>query len=401
MINHTCWLDVDLDIISDNIKNIKKYLGSTKLLAVVKANAYGHGLYPVACSAVESGADYLGVASLEEGIFLRQKGISQPILVFNTILPEQADDVLNYDLTATVCSFDVVQALEEAAARQNKKAIVHVKVDTGFGRFGVLPEHAFEMIRVINLNFKNLYIEGLYTHFSMAGNEKITRHQFNIFSSLIKTLKEQGYEIPLKHVCNSIAALNYPDMHLDMVRIGNLIYGLVPSKDLKISNPSKICSRVIFVKNLPKGHYVGYGNKYKTKRPTTIAIVPFGYYDGLEVYVSQPNGILDAIKNFIKQLLANIGVNGLGRKVKINGVTCNILGKISMQNCIVDVTDIKDNIFVGDIAELNARRVNLSNSIARIYHRAGQVFLENDIIFAENSFDLSPEPGRRRETSIG
>lgn len=397
MINPTSWVDVDLDAISDNVRNIKKYLSSTRLLAVVKANAYGHGLYPIACCAVESGADYLGVSSLEEGIFLRKKGISQPVLVFNTILPEQAADVLSYDLTATVCSFDVVQALDEAAARQNKKATVHLKIDTGFGRFGVLPEHAVEMIRVTTLNFKNIYIEGLYTHFSMAANEKITRSQFNLFLSLIKTLKDQGYEIPLKHACNSTAVLNYPDMHLDMVRIGNLIYGLVPSKDLKITNPSKIYSKIILLKNLPKGHYVGYGNKYKTKRSTTIAIVPFGYFEGLEVFVSQPNGIWDGIKNFIKQILAKFGINSSSRKVNIHGVSCNILGKISMQNCIVDVTDIKDNVFVGDVVEFNARRVNLSQSITRIYHRAGQVLLENDIIFTENRSNLAPTASQRRE----
>jgi len=401
MINPTSWVDVDLDKISDNVKNIKKYLGSTRLMAVVKANAYGHGLYPIACCAVESGADFLGVSSLEEGIFLRKKGISQPVLVFNTILPEQAADVLAYDLTATVCSLDVVQALDEAAARQNKKATVHVKVDTGFGRFGALPEHAAEMIRVITLNFKNIYIEGLYTHFSMAANEMITRRQFKIFLSLIKTLKEQGFEIPLKHVCNSIAALNYSDMHLDMVRIGNLIYGLVPSKDIVITNPSKICSRIIFLKNLPKGHYVGYGNRYKTKRPTTIAVVPFGYYDGLEVFVSQPNGFWDGIKICIKQILSKFGINGSSRKVRIHGVSCNILGKISMQNCIVDVTEIKNNIFVGDVVELNARRVNLAHSIARIYHRAGQVFSENDTIITENSSNSAPPASQRRETSIG
>src|SRR5690606_34266502 len=111
---------------------------------------------------------------------------------------------------------------------------------------------------------------------------------------------EQGIEIPIKHVCNSVAALNYPEMHLDMVRVGNLIYGMVPSKEIAITNPSKICSRVIFLKNLPKGHYIGYGNKYKTKKPTTIAVVPFGYFDGLEVYVFQPNGFLDGLKYLIK-----------------------------------------------------------------------------------------------------
>lgn len=401
MINPTSWVDVDLDTISDNIKTIKEYLGTTRLLAVVKANAYGHGIYPVAACAVESGADYLGVSSLEEGIFLRQKGINEPVLVFNTVLPEQAEDVLKYDLTATVCSFDAVQALNDAALTMNKKAFVHVKIDTGFGRFGVLPEHAAEIVRVITTNFKNIYIEGIYTHFSLATNAKVTRKQFNIFLSIIEQLEDQGYRIPLKHVCNSTAALNYPDMHMDMVRIGNLVYGLCPSRNLKINNPANIYSKIILLKNLPKGYYIGYGNRFKTRRPTTIAIVPFGYYDGLELLISQPNGIWDAFKNFIKQILAGFGIISATRKVRVNGILCNILGKISMQNCIVDVTNIKDAVFVGDVVEVNARRINLSHSLARIYHRADKVFSETETVFAENEANLNPNAKRRRETSIG
>jgi alanine racemase len=401
MINPTSWVDVDLDIISENIKTIKKYLGTTRLLAVVKANAYGHGIYPVAACAVESGADYLGVSSLEEGIFLRQKGIKEPVLVFNTVLPEQAEEVLNYNLTATVCSFDAVQALNDAALKMNKKAFVHVKIDTGFGRFGVLPEHTVEMVRVIITNFENIHIEGIYTHFSLATNEKITRKQFDVFLSVIKLLEGQGYKIPLKHVCNSSAALNYPDMHMDMVRVGNLVYGLCPSKNLKINNPTKIYSKIILLKNLPKGHYVGYGNRFRTRRPTTIAIVPFGYYEGLELLISQPNGIWDGLKNFFKQVLAGFGIIGATRKVRINDIQCNILGKISMQNCIVDITDIKDEVFVGDIVEVIARRINLSQSIARIYHKADKIFSETETVFDENGSKLISNAIQRRETSIG
>ncbi|MGI5859499.1 MAG: alanine racemase [Tepidanaerobacteraceae bacterium] len=401
MINAASWVDIDLDAISNNIKTIKEYIGNTRLLVVVKANAYGHGIYPVAACAVESGADFLGVSSLEEGIFLRQRGITEPVLIFNTVLPEQAEDMLKYDLTATVCSFDAVQALNDAAMKMNKKAVVHVKVDTGFGRFGVLPEHAVEMVRLIITNFENIYIEGMYTHFSSAMNKNITRKQFNVFLSIIEQLESQGYKIPLKHVCNSAATLNYPDMHLDMVRIGNLVYGLCPSKNLKINNPAKIYSKIILLKKLPKGHYVGYGSRFKTKRPTTIAIVPFGYYDGLELLIFQPNGIWDSLKNFFKQLLAGFGIVSATRKVKINGIQCNILGKISMQNCVVDVTDIKDNVFVGDIVEVNARRINLSHSLSRIYRRAGQVFSETDTAFTVSKVDTSSNAKQRRETSIG
>ena len=172
-------------------------------------------------------------------------------------------------------------------------------------------------------------------------------------------------------------------------------------KNLKINNPAKIYSKIILLKKLPKGHYVGYGSRFKTKRPTTIAIVPFGYYDGLELLIFQPNGIWDSLKNFFKQLLAGFGIVSATRKVKINGIQCNILGKISMQNCVVDVTDIKDNVFVGDIVEVNARRINLSHSLSRIYRRAGQVFSETDTAFTVSKVDTSSNAKQRRETSIG
>ena len=272
MINEVTWLDVDLNIISENIKAIKKYIGNTKLLAVVKANAYGHGILPVAYCAIENGANCLGVSSVEEAVLLRENGIREQILVFNSILPEQAKKVLEYDLTATVCSFDVVQAINEWALRRDKKATVHIKIDTGFGRFGVLPEYAPEFVKIITDSFENIYLEGIYTHFSAAANEKNTRKQFNIFAKVIQQLDRNGFNIPIKHVCNSIATIKYPDMHLDMVRVGNLMYAFCPSGNLNIKNPSKICSRIAFLKNLPKGHHVGYGNRYKTKRNSQVCL---------------------------------------------------------------------------------------------------------------------------------
>lgn len=376
MENLTSWVDIDLDVLSNNIKIIKKYIGKTRMLAVVKADAYGHGIVPVALTAQDVGVDFLGITSVDEGILLRKNGINLPILVFNTILPEQAEKVLKYDLTASVCSFDVVQALNEAAKISNKKIRVHIKVDTGFGRFGLLPEYVPEFVKVISSNFKNIYIEGIYTHFSMATSEKITRKQFEKFESTINQLKAWNFNIPIRHVCNSIATIKYPEMHLDMVRVGNLMYGLCPAGHLEIEKPAGVFSRIIFINNLPKGHNVGYGNRYRTRRPTTVAVVPFGYYDGLELMVSQPNGILDGFKSFLKQVLAYFGITGQARKVKIKGKLFNIIGKIGMQNCMVDITDSKDDIFVGDRVELFLRKVNLSYSLPRVYHKQDELYVD-------------------------
>ena len=224
MISPISWFDINLDVIAENIQNIKTYIGKTKLLAVVKANAYGHGIVPVSVCAIENGADYIGVSNLEEGVLLRQNGIEAPILLLNSILPEQAQEVVRFGLTATVCSFDVVQAINEISTKLKTRACIHIKVDTGFGRFGILPEHALEFVKIISSNFSNIEIEGIYTHFSSANNETITRRQFNKFMSVIEQFEGAGFNIQIRHACNSAATLKYPDMHLVMVRVGNLMY---------------------------------------------------------------------------------------------------------------------------------------------------------------------------------
>ncbi len=399
--NLTSWVEVDLEAISNNIKSIKSFIGKTRLMAVVKGDAYGHGLVPVSCCAVESGADYLGVATLEEGILLRKKGIIKPVLVFNTILPDQADIVVKNNLTATVCSFDVVQALDEAARKYNKNACVHVNVDTGFGRFGLLPEYVAEFINIVNMSFDCIFIEGIYTHFSSSVSETMTKRQFEKFKFVLDKLNNIGCHIPLRHACNSTATLMYPEMHMDMVRVGNLMYGLCEAGDMDIKSVAKVFSKVIFLKNLPSGHNVGYGNRFVTKRPTTIAVIPFGYYDGLELSVIQPNGIFDGFKSLIKQLLANFGYNNVQRKAKIKGKYCDIIGKIGMQNCIIDVTELKNEIFIGDLVELAMRKVNICYNIPRIYLKSGRTVVDTRMISISEDMKMVAEDKKRRETSIG
>ncbi|MGI6485212.1 MAG: alanine racemase [Tepidanaerobacteraceae bacterium] len=398
--NLTSWVEVDIDVVSNNVKLIKNFIGNKKLMAVVKSDAYGHGIEPIAYCAVESGADYLGVATLEEGILLREKGITSPVLVFNTILPDQADFIVKNDLTATVCSFDVVKSLDEAARRINKKACIHVKVDTGFGRFGLLPEHAIEFIKIIITNFDCLSVEGIYTHFSSASSETLTRAQYEKFKCVLEKLTEIGYDIPIKHCCNSTAAYLYRDMHLDMVRVGNLMYGLSDVQLNGIKPAAKIFSKVIALKNLPSGHNVGYGNKYITKRPTLVGVVPFGYYDGLELNVLQPNGIFDRLKALIKELLRSLGFKSVQPTVKIKDKYCNIIGKIGMQSCIIDLTNLKKEVIVGDTVELKMRKVNLCYNIPRIYQKTGQTIVGMRMVFPEY-VEMDAKVKKRREVSIG
>lgn len=317
MENLTSWVYIDLDILADNIKAIKNFIGKTKMLAVVKADAYGHGIIPVALTALEGGADYLGVSNMEEGILLRKSGIEAPVLVFSQILPEQAENVVKFNLSATVCSLDVVQALHEAAKRLNTRAVVHIKIDTGFGRFGLLPEQTLEFIKIAASDFNAVDIEGIYTHFSSPASENITKNQFKKFTDIISKIREAGFKPPLCHACNSEAALRYPEMHMDMVRIGNLMYGFCDASNLKIKKPAKVFSKIVFIKKLPKGHNVGYDNKFRTKRPTVVAVIPFGYYDGLGLSVLQPLSFFDGLKWFLKQLMYSKGIANFERKVMI------------------------------------------------------------------------------------
>lgn len=400
MSNFTSWIDVNLDAISYNIQALKEFIGKAKLLAVVKGNAYGHGMIPVAMCAEENGAEYLGVSTIEEGILLRQRGIKIPILLLNTILPEAAESVIEYDLTTTICSFDVVQAINEAAEKYNKKAKVHLKIDSGFGRFGILPEYALEFVKIVDENFKNVFIEGIFTHFSNASNESYTRKQFGVFNSVVLNLEQNGFNIPIKHAANSLATLKYPDMHLDMVRIGNALYGLSSNKHVLTKKAATIFSQIIYLKNLPKGHNVGYGNKFRAKKPIKVAVIPFGYYDGLELVVSQPGGILDGIKYLFRQILSLFGYVSAQRKVRINGTLCNIIGKIGMQNCMVDVTKLRDNVFVGDKVELNARKVNLNYSLPRRYIKQNQYFTEI-ILQDATEKQLGHAESQRGESYIG
>lgn len=392
---------VDLDVISQNVRNVKTYIGDTKLLAVVKADAYGHGIIPVAHAATESGADYIGVSNLEEGVLLRQNGIKTPILLLNLILPEQAEETILFDLTPTVCSFDVVQAINNVSQRLGAKAKIHIKVDTGFGRHGIMPEHVLEFVKIIVSNFCNIYIEGIYTHFSSADKKNVTHRQFDAFVSAVSKLKSEGFTIPIKHVCNSAATLKYPDMHLDMVRVGNLIYGLGSQEMEGIKSPGKVITKITSLKTLPSGHGVGYGQKYRTRKPTEVAVIPFGYYDGLELFILQPNGIFDGIKTLLKQMMFLLGFPLKNRKVKINGTYCNIIGKVGMQNCMVDVTSLKGNVLIGDDAELFPRKINLRQGLPRIYHKEGRSYLDDRFGYETKTPEEDTDSHTGRGSQIG
>jgi alanine racemase len=317
------WAEINLDNLKHNFKQIKNLLApKTKIMITVKADAYGHGLIPVSKRLESYGADFLGVASIDEGIKLRAAGVKLPILILGIILEKYIEPVFKYNLTATVCDEELAVALNNKAAKLKKTANVHIKVDTGMGRIGVLYQDAQALVqRIHKLKFINT--QGIFTHFPLADtNKKFTLHQIDLFNRLVEKLSKLGINIPLVHAANSIAAINCKMSHFNMVRPGLVIYGLYPAENLNINLKPVLGlkTKVIFIKRLAKGCGVSYGHDYITKKETTILTLPIGYGDGYP------------------RNLSNLA------PVLVGGKRFRICGRICMDQIMVDVQDTPVNI---------------------------------------------------------
>lgn len=326
------WVEINLDNLRHNIMEIKQIISSaTRLCAIVKADAYGHGAVEVAKEALECGASYLGVALLDEAIQLRESGITSPILILGFTPENQFDKILEYNITQTVYNFKSGAMLSDCALKQNKKAKVHIKVDTGMSRIGFCPE-ACTTDEFRNLfSLQGLEIEGIFTHFARADerDRSFTNEQFQIFTEIVKTIEENVYKIPIKHVANSAGVLQYPETRLDMVRPGIILYGLYPSDEIdknliSLKPVMSFKTRVSNVKVLPKGKPISYGGTYITQRQSIIATLPVGYADGYSRLLSSKAHVL------------------------IKGQRAPVVGRVCMDQCMVDVTDIQGNVSIGD-----------------------------------------------------
>ena len=317
------------------IREVKKRLPEgVKLLGVVKANAYGHGAVPVA-SYLENQVDYFATATIEEAIELRENGISAPILILGYVSPSQYGDLVEYDITQTIDSYAQALALEKEAARQNRKAKAHLAVDTGMTRIGFqVTEHdADEAAKIADL--PHIELEGMFTHFSCADQEDKTycSMQMEKYDKMTALLAERGVTIPLRHICNSAGIMEFDDHRFEMVRSGIITYGIYPSEEVKKERLDLIPalswkSHVIHVKEVGPGIGVSYGATYVTEKPMTrIATVSAGYADGYP------------------RALSNQGC------VLIHGKKAPIIGRICMDQMMVDVTDIPD-VQVEDVVTL-------------------------------------------------
>jgi alanine racemase len=325
------WLEIDLEAIAGNIREIRRVVGpKTEIMAVVKANAYGHGAARIGKVALANGANRLGVAILGEALRLRSHGITAPIVILGYTTNEEMEKVVDHDLIQTIYTLESAKALSHAAVWLGKDAVVHIKVDTGMGRIGFRPgEEAIRMIMEIAA-LPGIRIEGIYTHFACAGepDRSYTRKQLADFLAFVDRLRAAGVSPPVLHAANSAAVIDLPETHLDLVRPGLIVYGLYPSPTngstgLKLRAALSWKAMVTMVKKLPAGTGIGYGLTYRTKTDTVVATVPVGYGDGY---------------------LRALGNRG---EVLIRGQRARVLGSICMDQFMVDVTGIP-GVEIGD-----------------------------------------------------
>jgi alanine racemase len=322
------WIEVDLAAIRYNLQQVRQFLGQgVQVLAVVKANAYGHGLVPVARALVEAGADLLAVASVTEGVLLRQQEITAKIFVLGQLLPEEAPLVVRHGLTQAIGDETVARALSRAAIEQEKAVSVHLKVDTGMGRYGVWFEEAVPLCRRL-VQFPAIQLEGIFTHLASAGqNTGDTEEQLDRFRQVVGRLTKAKLPSGIKHVANSVGLIRFPNSHWDLVRTGLLVYGASPLKEgrlpLRLKPALTLKSRIRFLKTIPAGATVSYGGTFRATRPTQVATIPVGYAHGYTRALSDKASLL------------------------VRGTRAPVVGRITMEDLMADVTDIPA-VQVGD-----------------------------------------------------
>lgn len=336
MVPYDVWAEIDLSAVSQNIRNLKKVLAEeTRLMAVVKADAYGHGAVPVAKEVLAAGADCLAVARIGEAIELRHAGIKCPILIFGRTAPSLTSRLIRYDLTQTVFSLAEASAMSDLATAGGGRLRIHVKVDTGMGRLGVLAaggrqfDDSVGEIEAIS-RLRGLDAEGIYTHFATADDPDKTNAaaQLDLFGEIVSRLRDRGIRFALRHAANSAALLDMPETHLDMVRPGISIYGHYPSGEptklgVELTPAMSVRARIIHLKEVGPGFKVSYGWTAETSEKTVIATVAAGYADGFFRLLSSRGAML------------------------VRGRRAPVIGRVCMDNTMIDVGHVPEAA-VGD-----------------------------------------------------
>lgn len=346
------WAEIDLDAIAYNTRNIKKLIGDKDLIAVVKANCYGHGVIDIIPTLLENGVSRFAVAMISEALEIRDNKITAPVMILGFTPLYLGEELINNNIEQTVYDLDYAKELSKIALTLNKKAKIHIAIDTGMGRIGFLPnEKSIDNITEI-CSLEGIEVIGIFTHFSTSDekDKEYSHEQFTKMLSVMDTLKKRGIDIPLKHVANSGAIIDLPDTYLDAVRAGIILYGYYPSDEIDKNNLAlkpalTLKATITNVKTLEKDMYVSYGRTFKTSNETIVATIPVGYADGY---------------------LRKLAENG---KVIIKGKFAPIIGRICMDQFMIDVTNIPD-VKIGDevilLGEKNGLKYNADDMAKKL-----------------------------------
>jgi alanine racemase len=354
------WVEIDLSAIAHNTRQIAALVGPrVRVLASLKADAYGHGAVKVGHTVLRNGASMLGVATVSEAIPLRDAGINAPILVFGYIPAWQMREAVRLGVTLTLYSIEAAQAASRAALALGKTALAHIKVDSGMGRLGIRAEELASIVQLVKMvrELPGLQLEGIFTHFAMADarDKTHTRMQLARFQNVLQVLEEEGIRPPLAHAANSAATLTLPEARLDMVRPGIALFGLHPSEEVRLPETFRPAlsfkTQVSQVKLIPAGECISYGCAFYTERPTTVAVLPVGYADGF------------------RRAPANWG------SVLIHGQSAPLLGRVCMDQCMVDVSHIP-HVRTGDEVVLIGRQGNANLTAEQVAQRLGTINYE-------------------------
>lgn len=373
------WIEVDLDALEHNVRMVKRLLDpGVELMAVVKGDGYGHGATWVARAALGAGASCLGVTTVAEAVELRRGGIESPILVFSNIVPRQALAIVRHRLKPTLWSVETARAVADCARRQGEKIPVHVKVDCGMNRVGVEPARLESFVDQLG-RLEGISLEGVYTHLGSAHGSSRRRleAEFALFASALRVLEKKGVELRYRHAANSEALIKLPRSRLDMVRVGNLLYGVAFSTrcGLELRATSRARARIIRLREVPKGTGIGYGPDYRTKREARIATVPVGVVDGLGLHFHNRHRGLAGLRAAFKQVAMALGISGYVRAdddefLTVNGNNAPVVGRICMQQCMADVTRLP-GVREGEVVEVNLPPLFASAWVPRVYLRDG------------------------------
>ncbi len=358
-----------------NIEQIKKYAKKSgqddngkplTIIAVVKGNGYGLGIVEYTKFLIDNGINFFAVSTLEEALLLRKSGIKEKILMLSsTAIKEDIEKLVDNNIIITIGSQNDIKIAEEVAKEKNKKIKAHLKIDTGFGRYGFIYSNREKMIQALK-EMKNIEIQGTFSHFSVSFfNDKYTKLQFKRFIDVIEILKMNDIQTGMLHICNSSAFVKFPYMHLNAVRVGSAFLGRLsfPST-LGLKKIGYMESEVSEIKELPKGFNIGYSNTFTTKKDTKVAIVPCGYMDGINITndrdmfrtVDKLRYIVRDVKDFFKKQ---------AKYVKLNNQNCKILGRIGTYHVTCDVTN-KD-VKIGDKAIFSINPKFVDSSVERDY----------------------------------